>query len=76
MEQVQAALKHLDEAVARLETAAGQVQAKLPLAEEAGVLEKRVADLSRENTALKESAGRVAERLDAAIGRLSAALKD
>jgi len=76
LEQVQTALKQLDEAVSRLETAAAQVQAQLPLAGNAEVFEQKLADLSKQNSELKESAGRVAGRLDAAIGRLAAALKD
>ncbi len=76
LEKVQVALKHLDEAVSRLETAAAQVQTQLPLAEDAAVFEQKLADLSKQNSELKESAGRVAGRLDVAIGRLAAALKD
>ncbi len=76
MEQVQAALKHLDEAVSRLETVAAQVQTQLPLAKDAVVYQEKLADLSKQNSQLKESAGRVAGRLDVAIGRLAAALKD
>ncbi len=76
MGQVQAALKHLDEAVSKLESALGRVQAKLPLADNAAVLEQKVGELTKQNTDLKMSAGQVAERLDAAIGRLSAAMKE
>ena len=50
LEQVQAALKHLDEAVSRLETVAAQVQTQLPLAKDAVVYQEKLADLSKQNS--------------------------
>ena len=76
MQQVQTALKHLDDAITRLEAATSQVRSTLPSAEEAAVFEQKLAEFSRENGELKETVGRVAGRLDEAISRLAAALKD
>ena len=60
--------------MARLEEVAGKIQPQAS-PEEVAVLEQRVAVLSKENGEVKECAGRVAGQLDAAITRLTAALK-
>ena len=66
----------LGDAVTRLESAASNLQTAAPSAADTKPLEEKLARLSRDHGALKETAGRVAARLDAAIGRLSASLKD
>lgn len=69
---VHEALQRLDRAVGRLESAAG----KPPRAGDTAALEQKLADLRVQHGSLKETAGRVAGRLDDAIGRLSGMLEE
>lgn len=73
---VQDALQRLDSALARLESAAAKADAGKPDAAAAAAMEKKLDQLTHAHGALKETAGRVATRLDAAIGRLSASIQD
>jgi hypothetical protein len=70
--QVHTALERLDRALTRLESAA----AVAPVAGEAKVLGQKLDHLTQAHATLKETAGRVATRLDAAIGRLSDAIEE
>ena len=76
LNQVQTALKHINEMVSRLESAATKAQAKIPSEEEIAATELKLADLSKRNVRLKESADVMVGRLDVAIARLAKALKD
>ena len=76
LNQVQTALKHINDMVSRWETAATQAQAKIPSGEEGAASEHKLTDLAKRNERLKESANLMVGRLDAAIARLAAALKD
>jgi hypothetical protein len=69
---VQDALQRLDRALARLESVAAKAGTGKPDA----AFEKKLDQLTQAHGALKETAGRVAARLDAAIGRLSASIED
>lgn len=82
--QVQDSLQRLDNALSRLESAADAAQARgnaAPgmadaAAAQAAALQEKLDRLTRDHGALKETASRVATRLDQAIGRLSATLED
>ena len=69
---VQAALQRLDGALTRLETAVANAGTGKPDPE----IEKKFKQLSEAHGTLKLTAGRVAQRLDAAIGRLSASIEE
>jgi hypothetical protein len=85
---VEESLQRLDRALGRLESAATVAQERALAAAEtlntkvseaaatALVLEEKFGNLSRAHADLKATSGRVAGRLDAAIGRLSAALQE
>jgi hypothetical protein len=70
---VQDALQQLDRALMRLESATARAGASKS---DAAALAQKLDQLTRAHSTLKESAARVASRLDAAIGRLSAAIED
>ena len=67
--RVRDALTRLDGAVGRLEAAADAITP-------AGEVKAELESLTRDHAALKETAGRVATRLDAAIARLAVAVDD
>ena len=71
LSKVREALGRLDGAVGRLEAAA---QAAAGINALPGKLKEELETLSEDHAALKKTAGHVAERLDAAIERLSAAV--
>ena len=73
---VQSALQRLDQAVARLESAAAKVEPAALSSASSKAATDTLERLSREHGALKATAGRVASRLDEAIGRLNASLQD
>jgi len=74
--QAAAALTRLENAVKRLEAASVNATARLPVAAEAGKLRQDLDQLKQAHAALKATSGKVAQRLDGTIGKLSAALKD
>ena len=74
--QVQDALQRLDQALVRLESVAAVVETGKPDAGASAALEEKLSQLNRAHGTLAETAGRVAARLDAAIGRLSASIQD
>lgn len=82
--QVQTALQRLDQALVRLERAAGEAgtkaegsAAQLNAATAAQKnLETKLDGLTRAHATLKDTSTRVAGRLDAAINRLATALQD
>lgn len=78
--QVETALQRLDQAMARLESAAvkaeGSAARATEVAQDHKNLEEKLGGLTRAHATLKETSGRVATQLDAAIYRLSAALQD
>jgi len=84
LERVQESLQRLDSALVRLESAADAAQARGDTAAgaagsavaEATALQEKFDRLTRDHGTLKETANRVASRLDQAIGRLSATLED
>jgi hypothetical protein len=71
---VETALQRLDKALTRLEGAASKAATAVPAASNAGALAEKLHTLTAAHDSLKETAGRVALRLDTAIGRLSASL--
>ncbi len=76
LSQVGSALERLSQAVARLETVAGKTQASAPTGADSAALQEKLDRLTQDHVTLKDTAGRVAQRLDAAIGQISASLKD
>jgi len=82
--QVQDSLQRLDNALSRLESAADAALARDKsaagtadmAAAEAVALQEKLDRMARDHGALKETANRVATRLDEAIGRLAATLED
>ncbi len=72
---VQEALQRLDRAMTRLESATAQIQPTAPLARAKAEAEQALARLQHNHATLKDTAGRVALRLDTAIVRLSASLE-
>jgi hypothetical protein len=70
------ALARLDKSVARLEAAAKQAGPVAPFEKKNAELNDQLASLARNHGMLKSAAERAAGRLDTAIGRLTAALKD
>ncbi len=73
---VQDALQRLDRALVRLESAAGKLRSKSGTAGDSAALAIKLDHLSQAHGALKETTGRVARGLDAAISRLSALIPD
>ena len=71
---VQNALQRLDKALVRLEGAASKAATAVPAASNAAALAEKLHVLTDAHDTLKETAGRVGQRLDAAIGRLAASL--
>jgi biopolymer transport protein ExbB/TolQ len=78
--RVQESLQRLDQALSRLESAAVIVNDKVTTsagaAASTAAFEEKFNRLNREHATLRETAGQVAAKLDAAIGRLSSALQD
>ena len=73
---VQTALQRLDQALTKLESAAAQVPVAKESSAHDATLAQKLEALTRAHGALKDSAGKIATKLDAAIGRLSASLQD
>lgn len=71
---VHTALQRLDKALTRLEGAASKAATTVQAVSNVGALAEKLHTLTDAHDTLKETAGRVAQRLDAAIGRLSASL--
>lgn len=66
------ALQRLERAIAKLDSASA---ARLPQ-DDTAALTQELARLKRDHGALRETATRVAQRLDTAIGRLQSAVTD
>ena len=69
-------LLRVREALARLDGAVGRLEAAAEAVAPVGELKAEFESLARDHAVLKETAGRVATRLDAAITRLAAAAHD
>jgi hypothetical protein len=69
-------LLRVHEALARLGGAVTRLEAAADAAAPAGEVKAEFESLTRDHAALKETAGKVATRLDAAIARLAAAVDD
>ncbi len=82
--RVQESLQRLDLALSSLESVADKVDAQVKAATgtvgtaaaEAAAIQEKLDRLTQDHGTLKETANRVATRLDQAIGRLSATLQD
>jgi hypothetical protein len=74
--QVQGALTRLDAALVRLETVAAKTPAGPGNADALAALSRQLAEVTEAHAVLKETAGKVAARLDTAITRLSSSLED
>ena len=74
--QVQTALQRLDDALIKLESAAAKAPASRESSRNEAAAVQKLEALTLAHGALKDTAGRVATKLDAAIGRLSASLQD
>jgi len=73
---VQNALQRLDKALGRLEAASDKAAPGVPAASNTAELAEKLDRLTGAHNTLKDTAGRVATRLDQAIGRLSSSLQD
>ncbi|MHB1205594.1 MAG: hypothetical protein ACYCZX_08520 [Rhodospirillaceae bacterium] len=69
-------LLRIGEALARLDGAVGRLEAAADAVPHAGEVKAELESLTRDHAALKETADRVATRLDVAIARLAAAVDD